>query len=57
MTACSFGFQWGIGTLLKLYPVADGRYAPAGYSAAFAILVLLQLAAVLGLLTLRQPRL
>lgn len=57
MFACSFGFQWGVGALLELYPVVDGRYAPAGYSAAFAILALLQLAAVLGLLTLRQPRL
>ena len=49
----SFAFQWGIGAVLRLYPVVDGRYAAAGYATAFAILAALQLAAILGLLTVR----
>jgi MFS family permease len=59
MFALSFAFQWAIGAALKLYPIVDGRYSPAGYTAAFSVLVLLQLAAILWLLPLRtaQPRL
>ena len=38
MFASSFAFQWGIGAVLRLYPVVDGRYAPAGYTAALATL-------------------
>ena len=34
MFGCSFAFQWGIGAVLRLYPVTDGRYAPEGYAAA-----------------------
>jgi MFS family permease len=59
MFTLSFAFQWAIGAALKLYPIVDGRYSPAGYTAAFSVLVLLQLAAILWLLPLRtaQPRL
>jgi len=58
MFGASFAFQWGIGAVLRLFPVVDGRYAPAGYSAALAALVLLQLAALAWLAPLRsQPRL
>jgi len=54
--AVSFGFQWGIGAVLRLYPVVDGRYAVAGFSTALAIIAALQLAAMVGLLTVkRQP--
>jgi MFS family permease len=54
----SFAFQWGIGAVLRLYPVVDGRYAAAGYSAAFAVIAAVQLAALLWLLPLKpQPRL
>jgi predicted MFS family arabinose efflux permease len=56
MFACSFAFQWGIGAVLKLYPVADGRYSPAGYSAALALLAALQLAALAWLLPMKQER-
>jgi hypothetical protein len=28
----SFAFQWGIGAVLRAYPVVDGRYAPEGYT-------------------------
>jgi len=58
MFASSFAFQWGIGAVLRLYPVVDGRYAQAGYTAALATLVVLQLAALAWLAPLRaQPRL
>lgn len=58
----SFLMQWGVGAVLKLYPVLDGRYAAAGYTAAFATLAALQFAALAWLLPLRresglQPRL
>jgi predicted MFS family arabinose efflux permease len=59
MFTLSFGVQWAIGAALKLYPVVDGRYAPAGYSAAFAVIAAMQLAAILWLLPMRSqpPRL
>ncbi|HYN12924.1 MAG TPA: MFS transporter, partial [Burkholderiales bacterium] len=60
MFGLSFAFQWGIGAVLKLYPVADGRYAPEGYATALAIIAALQLAALAWLLPLKegnQPRL
>jgi len=50
----SFLAQWGIGAVLRLYPVSDGRYAPEGYAAAFIGLGVLQLASVLWLLTMRE---
>jgi hypothetical protein len=53
MFGASFLFQWGIGAVLRLYPVADGRYAPEGYAAAFLILGVLQLAAIAWLLPMR----
>lgn len=56
MFAMSFLFQWGIGVVLRLYPVADGRYAPEGYAMAFAILGVLQLAAIAWLLPMRESR-
>ena len=54
MFGFSFAFQWGIGAVLKLYPVVDGRYATQGYAAAFLILAALQLAALLWLYPLRE---
>jgi MFS family permease len=56
MFGCSFAFQWGIGAVLRLYPVADGRYAPEGYAAAFVILGVLQLAALAWLAPMRESR-
>ncbi len=55
MFGFSFAFQWGIGAVLKLYPVVDGRYAPQGYAAAFLALAALQLAALAWLYPLREP--
>ena len=42
MFGFSFAFQWGIGAVLRLYPVSDGRYAPEGYAMALWMLVALQ---------------
>jgi hypothetical protein len=39
-----------------MYPVVDARYSPTGYTAAFAMLAALQLAALLWLLPMKpQP--
>ena len=56
MFACSFAFQWGVGAVLKLYPVVDGRYAAAGYSTALFILAALQVAMLAWLLPMREAR-
>jgi hypothetical protein len=53
MFGASFAFQWGIGAILRLYPVVEGRYAPEGYAAAFLILGALQFAAIAWLLPMR----
>jgi hypothetical protein len=51
--SASFAFQWGIGAVLRAYPVVDGRYAPEGYTAALVAIGVLQLAALAWLLPLR----
>jgi hypothetical protein len=51
--AASFVIQWAIGAVLRLYPVVEGRYAAAGYAAAFTSLALLQLAALAWLAPMR----
>jgi nitrate/nitrite transporter NarK len=56
MFGTSFLFQWGIGAVLRLYPVADGRYSLEGYAVAFWSLTALQAAAVLWLLPMREAR-
>jgi MFS family permease len=42
----AFGVQFGVGAIIDLWPVTEGRYAPEGYRAAFALCWLLQTAAV-----------
>jgi len=54
MFGCSFAFQWGVGAVLRLYPSADGRYAPEGYAMALGILAALQVAALAWLLPLGE---
>jgi hypothetical protein len=54
MFALSFLFQWGVGAVLRLYPVADGQYSAQGYGTALTILAVLQLAVLAWLLPLRQ---
>ena len=55
MFALSFLFQWGIGAVLRQYPVADGQYSAQGYSTALVLLAVLQLAVLAWLLPLK-PR-
>jgi predicted MFS family arabinose efflux permease len=44
----AFAAQWGIGAIINLWPeTAGGGYAPPGYQAAFAMMLLLQLASLL----------
>jgi MFS family permease len=56
MFTLSFALQWGIGAVLKMYPVVEGRYSPTGYTVAFATLAAAQLAAMLWLLPMRTPK-
>jgi predicted MFS family arabinose efflux permease len=54
MFAFSFLFQWGVGAVLRFYPVTDGQYSPQGYSTALTILAVLQLAVLAWLIPMRQ---
>ena len=56
MFGCSFAFQWGIGAVLKLYPVSDGRYSPEGYATALLALTALQVAVLAWLLPMKEAR-
>ena len=47
---CAFALQWGLGALINLWPVADGRYPLAAYRAAFAVPLVLQCCAFAWLL-------
>lgn len=55
MFTASFLFQWGIGAVLRLFPVVDGGYALQGYATAFWVLAALQAAVILWLLPMRLP--
>ena len=45
---CAFAAQWGIGAIINLWPgTASGGYAPPGYQAGFAMMLCLQLLALL----------
>jgi len=44
---CAFGFQSGIGAVISLWPATKDRYDPAGYGAAFGLILVLQCAALL----------
>lgn len=51
MMGGAFGFQYGVGAIIDLWPVtAEGGYPPEAYAAAFSILVTLQAAAFLWFL-------
>jgi len=54
--ATSFGFQWGVGALLGLWPSSEGRYQPEAYRAAFGLLLAAQAAAALWLLTAKSEK-
>jgi len=55
MFSFSFLFQWGIGAVLRLYPVIENRYSPEGYSMALFILAAAQVAVLAWLLPARDP--
>lgn len=55
MFALSFAFQWGIGAVLRQYPVVDGRFSPEGYATALGFLAIAQAAVLLWLLPMREP--
>jgi hypothetical protein len=42
----AFAVQYGVGAIIGLWPVIDGRYALEGYRAAFAVCWVLQAASV-----------
>jgi uncharacterized membrane protein YbjE (DUF340 family) len=43
----AFAAQWSIGAVIERWPIsASGGYAPAGYRAAFAGMLILQIAAM-----------
>ncbi len=54
MFACVFLSQWGVGAMLRLFPSVDGRYSASAYTAAFMVLGVFQLIALVWLLCLAQ---
>jgi predicted MFS family arabinose efflux permease len=56
MFTVSFAFQWGVGAILRLFPVEGGRYAAQGYEAALTVLAVLQLAVIAWLLPMKDDR-
>jgi len=56
MFLASFGVQWGVGALLRLWPAAEGRYPAEGYAVAFGIVGAVQLAVLLWLLPMKEPQ-
>ncbi len=58
MFMLAFAVQYGVGAVIDLWPVTDGRYALEGYRAAFGLCWLLQAAAVAWLFYAerREPR-
>ncbi len=54
----AFAIQWGVGAIVDLWPpTANGGYATAGYSAAFGVLVVLQIAGFVWFALRRSCRL
>jgi MFS family permease len=53
----AFAVQAGVGAIINLWPVVDGRYAVEGYRAAFGLCSLLQIASVAWLAWAERARL
>lgn len=54
----AFGAQWGIGAIVNLWPHdAPGRFAPAGYTAAFAAMLALEACGLIWLCVTRAFKL
>ncbi|MBI3370999.1 MAG: MFS transporter [Betaproteobacteria bacterium] len=56
MFGASFACQWGIGAVLKQYPVLDGHYSPEGYSVALGTLALTQLVVLAWLWPMKEQQ-
>ena len=53
-----FGFQWGIGIVIDLFPVAEtGGYLPQAYSAGFGAVLALEIIALIWMIFFRKGRL
>ena len=52
----AFGSQWAFGAIVNQWPVADGGYAPGGYSIAFGVFLALQLCGFIWMLGGRRRR-
>jgi MFS family permease len=50
MFAAVFAAQWGVGAMLRFFPSVDGRYAGQSYAAAFTVLGVFQVLALVWLL-------
>jgi MFS family permease len=50
----SFLFQFGIGVVLRLFPIVDGRYSPDGYMFAFGLIAAAQCAVLAWLLPMKE---
>jgi MFS family permease len=53
----AFAVQFGVGAIINLWPVTDGRYAVEGYTTAFALCWVVQLVSVLWLWRTERPSL
>lgn len=51
----AFGVQWGVGVIIDMWPTIDGRFNPAGYTAAFGAVTIVQVAALIWFVVFR-PR-
>lgn len=50
-----FGAQWGIGAIIDLWPpIAEGRFAPAGYRTALGVMVCFEIAAFVWLIVMNR---
>ena len=50
----AFSIQWGLGAIINLWPKVDGHYPPAAYAAALGALMLSQVIAFFGVVTMRS---
>jgi predicted MFS family arabinose efflux permease len=55
MFTFAFAAQWIVGVVLRLYPVVDGSYSPPGYTTAFLLLGIFQVAALAWLIPMKEP--
>ena len=56
MFGASFACQWGIGAVLKQYPVVEGHYSPEGYSVALGTLAVAQIVVLAWLWPMKEEQ-